>query len=71
MESIHDPMFKKIIVIETEVPNSVYLQKPANAFYWEPHKSRFYFRSTFLKNSPGQEILYSFILIYDSVCPDR
>jgi len=41
MESIHDPMFKKLIVIETEVPTSVYLQKPANAFYREPHKSRF------------------------------
>ena len=36
MESFHGPMFKRIIVIETEVPTSVYLQKPASAFYREP-----------------------------------
>jgi hypothetical protein len=64
-------MFKKLIVIETEVPTSVSLQKPANAFYRKPDQSSFYFRTTFLKNSPGQEILYSFIIIYDWVWPNR
>jgi hypothetical protein len=52
MESFHDPMFKKLIVIEIEVPPSVYLQKPASLFYREPDQSSFYFRSTFLKYSP-------------------
>jgi len=67
MESFHDPMFKKLIVIETEVPTSVYLQKPTNAFYRKQDQSNFYSRSTFSRIHLAKK-LYTVLCLFMTQC---